>query len=193
VGRYIIIGVIGAGFIFYWLISSVRKEKIFGVYIGGGIALCLTLLITENLFGLVRIKTDILVPKILGLVGNFLVILASLLVILSFIALKLKGKPETGIEDTTVFINSGIYRVIRHPLYLGFALWSIGLTLQSQSISSTILGTMAFLCFWIGSAKEEEFNVRKFGNKYKEYIKRVPRWNVLKRDNRLEENLICGM
>jgi len=180
VGRYIIIRVIWAGFIFYWLISSVRKEKIFGVYIGGGIALCLTLLITENLFGLVRIKTDILVPKILRLVGNFLVILASLLVILSFIALKLKGKPETGIEDTTVFINSGIYRVIRHPLYLGFALWSIGLTLQSQSISSTILGTMAFLCFWIGSTKEEEFNVRKFGNKYKEYIKRVSRWNVLK-------------
>jgi protein-S-isoprenylcysteine O-methyltransferase Ste14 len=32
----------------------------------------------------------------------------------------------------------------------------------------------------MASKKEDEFNIKKFGESYKEYMKKVPLWNFLK-------------
>jgi protein-S-isoprenylcysteine O-methyltransferase Ste14 len=32
----------------------------------------------------------------------------------------------------------------------------------------------------MASRKEDEFNMKKFGDKYKEYAKKVPMWNIFK-------------
>jgi len=49
-----------------------------------------------------------------------------------------------------------------------------------QSILSIVLSTVAIVCFRIGALKEDEFNVKEFGDAYREYMKRVPTWNFLK-------------
>jgi protein-S-isoprenylcysteine O-methyltransferase Ste14 len=70
--------------------------------------------------------------------------------------------------------------VVRHPLYLGFALWGIGQILAIQSIISVVLGAIAIFCSWMASKKEDEFNLKKFGDSYREYMLKVPMWNVMK-------------
>jgi protein-S-isoprenylcysteine O-methyltransferase Ste14 len=75
-------------------------------------------------------------------------------------------------------LDTGIFGIVRHPLYLGTALWSVALMLVFQSILSVILGLIAIFCFWKASRKEDEFNTQKFGDGYQEYMKRVPMWNL---------------
>ena len=77
-------------------------------------------------------------------------------------------------------IEGTIFGVIRHPLYLGFTLWGIGQILAIQSIISVVLGIISIFCSWIAAKKEDEFNLKKFGNSYREYMKKVPMWNFIK-------------
>ena len=111
----------------------------------------------------------------LKIIGFILYVPAALFVISSFIALKHRGKPTRGWEETIVLINSGIYRIVRHPMYLGTTLFTISFILIAQSIPSTILGIVAIFCFLMASTSKEEdsFNLAKFGDEYREYMKRT--------------------
>lgn len=82
-------------------------------------------------------------------------------------------------------IESGVYCIVRHPLYLGSALWAVGVISLIQSVPTTILGIVAGSCFWMASKKEDEFDVKKFGDGYRDYMRRVPRWNFLRGLRRL--------
>ena len=52
--------------------------------------------------------------------------------------------------------------------------------LQIQLIAAAVLGVAAFFCAWMAARKEDEFNVRRFGEGYREYMERVPMWKVVK-------------
>ena len=119
------------------------------------------------------------VPQ-LAYAGYALFIPAAILVISSFVSLKHKGKPESGWEPTTVLIDSGVFGIVRHPLYLGAAIFTLGLLFLLQSIPSAILGSVAIFSFWMASKKEDAFNIGKFGDGYNEYMKKVPMWNAFK-------------
>ena len=162
----------------HWMIGSIRKNKIFEVYAGSGIAICSTLLILGFVGWHVDLKNT-LISQILQFAGNILYASAVLLVIITVVTLRHKGRPTSTVEDTTVLINKGIFGIIRHPLYLGGSFWAVGLMLLIQSFPSAILGILALICFWMASKKEDEFNVKKFGNSYKNYTKEVPMWNIL--------------
>lgn len=177
--QYIIIVCIWIGFILHWTIGSIPKQRYFEIYAGCGIGICLTLLIF-SLAGWFQTQTDILALQILSTIGSVLYILAIIIAVLSLITLRLKGKPKTGVENTTIFIETGIFKIIRHPLYLGLAFWSISFIFLIQLIPSTILGIVALFCFIMAAKKEDEFNIKKFGNIYNEYIKKIPMWNVFK-------------
>ncbi len=187
--EYVICVVIWVVFIFLWIIKSIRERKIFAIYAECGIAICLTLLVL-GLFGWFYIPSDILVLRILGVIGNIIYWSGAPLAVISLITLRCRGKPKDLVENTTLLIESGIFRVIRHPLYVGLAFWSIGLILLIQSIPSTILGMVALFCFWMASKKEDEFNIKKFGDSYKEYMKNVPMWNFLKGLRNLKKLLV---
>jgi len=122
---------------------------------------------------------DILWLQIIGLI---LYVPSGILVFGSMFKLKHKGKPDTADPtSTTTFVDTGVYRIVRQPMTLGMAIWSIALILVFQSILSIILGVLSFFCFWMSARKEVEYNTRKFGNEYREYMKRVPMWNIFKR------------
>ena len=115
------------------------------------------------------------------IIGWFLFIPSIIFVISSMIELKRKGKSKgTDFTATTTFIKSGIYNFLRQPMTLGVAIWSIALILVFQSILAIILGLISFFCFWMSAIKESEYNISKFGDDYKEYMKKVPMWNILK-------------
>jgi len=43
-----------------------------------------------------------------------------------------------------------------------------------------VLGIAALNLFRIAAIKETEFNIEKFGDPYRDYIKRAPMWNFFK-------------
>ena len=168
---YIICGGIWIGIIVGWLVPMIRKRIVYEIYEACGLGIYFSLLVLSwgwkgmEIFPLMYIGYALFVP-------------AAAFVISSFVSLKHKGKPESGWEHTTTIINSGVFRVVRHPLYLGTAIWTVGIMLVVQSIPSTILGIIAIFCFWMASKKEDEFNIGKFGAEYQEYMGEVSRWNA---------------
>jgi protein-S-isoprenylcysteine O-methyltransferase Ste14 len=118
--------------------------------------------------------------------GLILFLPSAAFVLVPIVTLEHKGKSKTSASplfapsEATIMLDTGIFRLIRHPLYFGTALWSVALILVSQSILSILLGGGAIFCFWMASRKEDEFNIIKFGDRYRDYIKKVPRWNVFR-------------
>lgn len=77
-------------------------------------------------------------------------------------------------------ITHGIYRYVRHPMYLTVFILCFGVMLCSSSVAS--VATFAFLCFcsWMAQKKEEEELLARFGSEYEEYMRKVPRLNIVK-------------
>ena len=173
--KYIICVFIWIGFIMHWTFGSIPKHRIFEIFAGCSISICLTLLIF-GLFGWYQKAKS----QVLQVIGIALICITIFLALITFVTLKIKGKPKKGVEDTTIFIKGTIFGVARHPLYLGFALWGIGQILAIQSVISVVLGLVAVFCSWMASKKEDDFNLKKFGNSYKDYMKKVPMWNIVK-------------
>lgn len=159
-------------YIFYWLITMIRKRIVCEIYEACGLGFYFTLIFWSQHGPML----DIAVIRIIGFI---LLVPAAFFVGASFATLKAKGKPTDGWESTTSMIKSGVYRVTRHPLYLGTAIWSFALVLVIQSLLSVILALVALFCFWMASKKEEEFNLTKFGDEYRDYLNKVPRWNFI--------------
>jgi len=71
--------------------------------------------------------------------------------------------------------TSGIYSMVRHPLYLGNYLMWIGIVLFTRNIEFTIIVS---LLYWIYYERimfaEERFLERKFGDIYLDWSKKVP-------------------
>lgn len=116
----------------------------------------------------------------LKIIGFILFIPSAYLVWASHEILKHRARPEGGkLDATTVLVDSGIYGIIRQPMTLGMALWSVALMLVFQSLVSLVLDLACVLCFGVSAAKEGEHNRLKFGEPYQRYMKRVPMWNIL--------------
>ena len=173
--EYISCAGIWIGFILHWITGSIPKHRIFEIYAGLSISICLTLLIF-GLFGWYQIA----ISQALQIIGSVLICITIVLALITFATFKYKGKPKKGFEETTVLIEGTIFGVIRHPLYLGFALWAIGQILAIQSIISVVLGIIAVFFSWMAAQKEDEFNLKKFGNSYRDYMKKIPMWNIVK-------------
>ena len=76
-------------------------------------------------------------------------------------------------------IQSGIYAYVRHPEFLGHMLIIISLTLMAQHPISAAIGLVLLLLLCIEIVEEDRRNIEKFGDAYKDYMKKVPRINLL--------------
>jgi len=163
-----------------WIRQAVKERFTSEIYIHTGLGVFFTMLTLELTIGIRGAWTHLGISW-LGLIGWILYIPSAYLVIASMHALKHKGKPETADPTaTTTFIDIGVYSVVRQPMTLGMAIWSVALILVFQSILAVILGIVSLFCFWMSARKEAEYNIRKFGDKYKEYTRKVPMWNIFK-------------
>lgn len=84
------------------------------------------------------------------------------------------------IRKTKVLIRHGIYKVIRHPLYLGWIL-SVFITtilLYPHWIFITT-GIPGIVAIYLISIEEERSSIKQFGSSYKSYMKKVPRMNLI--------------
>ena len=104
-----------------------------------------------------------------------------ILIILPRFTFRSKGKPEKGKDwtETTIIVDTGIYAVVRHPLFLGWLLAYVALILLSQHWLTAIIGIPGMACVYLISKQEDQHLIKKFGDDYKLYMQKVPRMNLL--------------
>ena len=80
---------------------------------------------------------------------------------------------------TTVLVDSGTYAIVRHPQMLGGTLMMCASILVSQHWLFALLGVpfIASLPKWIKDS--ENGLIAKFGDDYRQYMKKVPRMNLV--------------
>jgi protein-S-isoprenylcysteine O-methyltransferase Ste14 len=89
-------------------------------------------------------------------------------------------------EDfTVILIKEGPYSIVRHPTHLSALAWVIAVVfLISPWVSFTLLSIIGILmiiwAFYLMEIQEERFDQVKFGEEYRQYMKKVPRWNIIK-------------
>ena len=80
---------------------------------------------------------------------------------------------------TTKLVDTGIYSIVRHPQYVTFILWAIAGMLLFQHLIIIILGIPIIPLTYIDLIKADKDGIKKFGDDYRQYMKKVPRANFL--------------
>lgn len=95
--------------------------------------------------------------------------------------LKRKGGVTKGKSyvHTTTLVRSGIYSIVRHPQYTAGILFSLSLILISQSWLIAALGAVVIPLLYVDILKTDTYEIEKFGDEYKRYMKEVPRANFI--------------
>lgn len=88
-----------------------------------------------------------------------------------YLLLTRMGKPNRNFENTSLLVKSGIYKYIRHPLYLSIFLLGTGIVLKNPGQTQLVLGTINLIAVYITSRIEENEMIAKFGDEYRIYMK----------------------
>lgn len=87
-----------------------------------------------------------------------------------FYLLRMVGRPEGRIENTTTVVTAGAYRLIRHPLYASLLLLEWGVFFKGPSLLVGILALATSLLLLATAKAEERENVERFGAEYERYM-----------------------
>lgn len=80
-------------------------------------------------------------------------------------------------QPATTIVVSGLHAVTRNPMYVGMAVTQAGIAVLFNNLLALILTAASVLCVRLFViAKEEVYLERKFGDSYRAYKARVPRW-----------------
>jgi len=73
-------------------------------------------------------------------------------------------------------VTTGPYRFVRHPFYLAFALAVLGLSLAAANWFLFLAGCIPFAFVVLRTPIEEAKLIERFGDEYRDYMKRTPRF-----------------
>ena len=103
-------------------------------------------------------------------------------VIYPFIYFKIKGDVNKGkaYVHTNKIVTTGLYSVVRHVQYTGGILSIfIATPLLYPHWIFVLLGIPGIYLIYLGTKREDEFLVEKFGDEYQRYIEEVPGINII--------------
>jgi protein-S-isoprenylcysteine O-methyltransferase Ste14 len=98
-------------------------------------------------------------------------ILSAWAAISGYLTLRREGKAEINFENTSVLVKSGLYKYIRHPLYLSIFLFGTGVLLKQPGKLQLVLGIVNLIAICLTARIEEYEMIAKFGDDYKNYMK----------------------
>jgi len=119
-------------------------------------------------------RFDIGIYRYFGLVPIVLGVVIYLFCSGSFVIVG-KGTPIP-FTPTKELIVTGIYRFVRNPLYIAGVLVLSGEAILFQSLGILIYCLLMFGVFNVHVLMEESLLAEKFGARYEQYCKSVPRW-----------------
>ena len=118
---------------------------------------------------------------ILTYIGWITWIICIYFALINFRSFKKRGKVPKGKSylNTTILVDKGAYAIVRHPQYLGGILFSISMTLWTQTWLSLVLNIVIIVLTYHWTYSEEKNLVEKFGADYVNYKKNVSRLNPI--------------
>jgi protein-S-isoprenylcysteine O-methyltransferase Ste14 len=106
------------------------------------------------------------------LISWILMFLSIYFAVAGFLLLRKIGKPQGGnFENTSVIVRTGLYRFIRHPLYLSLMLLGTGIMLKNTALPQIIAGVVNIAAIWFTARIEEREMMAKFGSAYSDYMR----------------------
>lgn len=110
-------------------------------------------------------------------VGLALVAIGFALAALSVRRFHLAGTSVVPGETSTALVVEGPYHLTRNPIYIGFVLAYFGLAVMLTSVWVLLLLIPVLIVLQHGVVEREEIYLeRQFGEAYRKYKARVPRW-----------------
>ena len=110
-------------------------------------------------------------------VGASFAILGLALGVSSVLQFRRAGTSVVPGEPSTALVRTGPYRITRNPIYIAFVLLYFGLAVLLTSAWMLLLLVPVLLILQRGVVEREEAYLReKFGEAYRKYEARVPRW-----------------
>jgi protein-S-isoprenylcysteine O-methyltransferase Ste14 len=73
-------------------------------------------------------------------------------------------------------LSKGVYAVSRHPGYLGLFLGYVGIGLACASWVFLLCALVWIVSWHFGVIEEERILLERYGDAYREYVNRTPRW-----------------
>lgn len=128
----------------------------------------------ESVFLLILLNFDVWFsdPLSWNQVLSWILLVSSLYPVISgYMLLRDQGKPTKNFENTSVLVKSGIYGLIRHPLYLSIFLFGTGAMLKDPGKIQIVLGAINVVAVYITARIEEGEMIAKFGSEYRQYMK----------------------
>ena len=110
-------------------------------------------------------------------IGSALVIFAAWPMARALWRFHLVGTPAEPWKPPTVLVARGIYRRTRNPMYQAFGLFVLGVAFAFASDWTFLLLPLGALIIHFGVVRREErYLAAKFGDDYRQYCARVPRY-----------------
>jgi protein-S-isoprenylcysteine O-methyltransferase Ste14 len=72
--------------------------------------------------------------------------------------------------------TTGVFRYVRHPLYLGSILFYVSLTVATGSLISLAMTAVIIIFYNFIAGYEEQLLVRRHGVEYEQYMNRTGKW-----------------
>jgi protein-S-isoprenylcysteine O-methyltransferase Ste14 len=92
-------------------------------------------------------------------------------------ASKGKGSPAMHVDEPIHLVVTGFYHYVRNPIYVGITLILLGEATLFDSTTLIVYTVFWMLNFHVQVVYHEEPHLRKkFGTRYEEYLRTVPRW-----------------
>ena len=108
-----------------------------------------------------------LLPLILGVVIN----------VIADLDLKRGKTTVKPFQESRILVTDGAYRISRHPMYLGFVLILLGISLLLGSASPCVVVILfAILMELLYIREEESMLEEQFGQEWSQYRSRVRKW-----------------
>jgi len=73
-------------------------------------------------------------------------------------------------------MTKGVYSISRNPMYFGMFLMYVGIGIACASWIFLLCAVVWIISWHFGVPEEERILLEKYGNAYREYMNRTPRW-----------------
>lgn len=105
------------------------------------------------------------------LISWFFLVLSLYFAIAGYLLLRRIGKPREGnFENTSVLVREGLYKYIRHPLYLSLVLFGTGAMMKDPGFKQLIAGSVNLIAIFLTARIEEKEMIARFGEEYRRYM-----------------------
>jgi protein-S-isoprenylcysteine O-methyltransferase Ste14 len=121
------------------------------------------------------LQTSMHQNSIINYVALFLVIIGLITIASAIYALRMSISAFPSPTSNAKLINTGVFKLVRHPIYSSILISSFGWALYSNSLFRILIFVALFLLFEIKSNFEEQLLIKKFPN-YHAYKKNTGKY-----------------